>query len=124
MNAPTIDLPRDGWQPYFNLLSKVYRGWDVTVETLADRLGDQPEAQREPFQGISYETKGSRAGDILVEVGDAGTAYLVHDIEKPRAVRVADTQPGAETDIEIEAADGTVRLVHIRRHAELPPPPA
>ena len=122
MNATTQELRREQWQPYFNLLNREYQGWAVTIEVLEGELGDHPEADGVPFQGISYEAKGSRAGDILIEVGDAGTPYIVHDVPKPRIVRVADTQPGAEADIQIESEDGAVRVVRLRRRPELPPP--
>lgn len=122
MNVTTQELSREQWQPYFNMLNKEYQGWAATIEVLEGELGDQPEADGVPFQGMSYETKGSRAGDILVEVGDAGTPYIVHDISKPRIVRVSDTQPGAEVDIQIESEEGTVRVIRLRRRPELPPP--
>ena len=58
----------------------------------------------------------------LVEVGDAGTPFTTHRIARPRAVRAAVTQPGEETDVEIEGEDGTTTVVRIRRRPELPPP--
>ena len=125
MAASTLEIPRDKWLNYFNELGKLYQGWGATIEILAEPLGDQPAAKGEevPLQGLSFEYKGgSAAGDILVEVGDVGTAYDVHRISRPRAVRTAATQPGAELDVEIESEDGTIRIIHLRRRPELPPP--
>ena len=124
MNATTLELRRDQWAPFFNMVDKEYQGWAVTVEALLGKLGDQPEANGVPFQGISFETKGSRAGDILIEAGDIGTPYIVHDVPKPKIVRVSDTQPGAEMDIQVESEEGTVRIIRLRRRQELPPPPS
>jgi hypothetical protein len=73
-----------------------------------------------PFQGISFETNGSAAGDVLVEVGDIGTPYEVHRINRPRAVRGADIRPGVETDVQIESMDGTTRVIHLRLRPALP----
>jgi hypothetical protein len=117
----TLEIPQDHWPEYFNSLSKLYQGWGVTIEVLAGELGDQPAANGPPLQGLSLETKGSECGDVLVEVGDAGTPYEVHHIDRPTRVRAADTQPGEEADIEIESEDGIVRLVRLRRRPELPP---
>jgi hypothetical protein len=122
MSAITHEIPIDQWLNYFNELSRLYQGWAVTIEVLGGKLGDQPAANGVPLQGISFETKGgSAAGDILVEVGDVGTPYEMHRVQEPRIVRTADTQPGAETDIEIESRDRTVTIVRIRRRPELPP---
>jgi hypothetical protein len=123
MNSPTIEIPRNTWQPYFEDLAEQYQGWATTIEVLAGELGDQPEADGLPLQGFSYEAKGgSQAGDVLVEVGDAGTPFETHLISHPRAVRAAVSQPGTETDIEIESDEGVTTLVRLRRRPALPSP--
>jgi hypothetical protein len=123
MNNSTQEIPRDHWPVFANFVSKVYQGWDVTVEVLGQDLGDQPEAKALPFQGLSVETKGgTAAGDILVEAGDLEPAYEMHRVDHPRGLRMAATIPGVEADIEIEAADGTTTLVRLRNRPALPPP--
>ena len=62
-------------------------------------------------------------GDILIEVGDAGTPFETHLIHKPRAVRVAVMQPGAEADIQFETDEGVTTLIRLRRRPELPDRP-
>jgi hypothetical protein len=121
--AITDEIPKASWQDYFRLLAKQYQGWAVTIELLAGELGDQPVVQGLPLQGISYDPVGSQAGDILVEMGDAGMPFETHLVHKPRVVRVAMTQPGTEADIEIESEEGVTTLVRIRRRPELPPAP-
>jgi hypothetical protein len=122
MNPPTLEIPRERWLPFFNHIGKDYTGWEATVETLLGEMGDQPAEEGLPLQGISFDPVGSDAGDIMVEVGDKEFGFMTHHIERPRAVRAADTQPGEETDIQIEAQDGTVTIVHLRPRPELPPP--
>ena len=116
----TEDVPRNEWQAYLSGLSRLYQGWAVKIEELAGELGDQPAADGVPLQGLSLETKGSDAGDILIEVGDIGTPYEVHHVQSPRTVRVVTTEPGTETDVEIASEDGTTTLVRIRRRPALP----
>jgi hypothetical protein len=116
----THEIPQDQWVPYFNDVSRLYQGWSTTIEVLAGTLGDQREAEDVPFQGMSLETKGSECGDVLVEIGDAGTSYEVHHVDHPMIVRGAELQLGAETDIEIESEDGIVTIVRLRRRRELP----
>ena len=121
MSVPTAEIPQDQWPNYFNDVSRLYQGWGVTIEVMSGDIGDQPVAQGPPLQGLSFEKAGSEAGDILVEVGDAGTTYEVHHIDRPRRVRVANSDPGAEADIQLESEDGVVTLVRLRRRPELPP---
>ena len=74
--SATIDvIPKDQWRTYFQELASTHQGWAVTLELLAGEMGDQHLMDGLPFQGISYETEGSQAGDVLVEAGDAGTAF-------------------------------------------------
>jgi hypothetical protein len=122
MATPTLEIPRETWLPYFNELSRLYQGWAVTIEIIAGDLGEHPRADDLPLQGLSYDPAGSQAGDILVEVGDAGMPYETHLIHKPRTVRAAVTNPGAEADLDIESEEGTTTLLRIRRRRELPQP--
>ena len=127
-NPNTREIPREQWPRFFDDIGKRYEGWAVTVEIVGRDLGDQHEGTGLPLQGLSFEKAGSEAGDILIEAGDItpysgdDAAYIVHHIDCPRAVRWADTQPGSETAIELESADGRLTIVRIRRPAELPPP--
>jgi hypothetical protein len=122
MSITTTEIPRQKWLQYFNDIGKRYTGWNTTVEVLAGELGDQPEAEGLPLQGLSYDPSGSQAGDVMVEVGDAGFPYETHLIRHPRAVRAASSAPSLELDIEIEGEDGLKTLVRLRPRPELPPP--
>ena|SRR5688572_27381269 len=121
MAVSTVEIPRDTWQPFFNDLGRAYRGWATTIEVVGGGYGAHPRVDGVPLQGMSYEYKGgSQAGDVLIEAGDAGTPYEVHRVPKPRAVRAAPTQPGGETDVEIESDEGFIHIVRIRARPELP----
>jgi hypothetical protein len=121
MSMTAIEIQRDKWRAYFEEIAKEYQGWAVTIDALEGELGDQPVADGLPLQGISFETKGSASGDILIEVGDIGTPFAVHRVNRPRIVRAADTIPGVETDIQIDSEDGTSTLIRLRVRPALPP---
>lgn len=118
----TIEIPRNAWSLCLQSFSDRYQGTSVTIEVLSYDLGTQLAADGLPLQGLSFETEGSDQGDILVEVGDIEPAYLMHHIDQPRRVRVVDTRPGIEADMQIESADGMITLIRPRRLPELPPP--
>jgi hypothetical protein len=118
--APTQEIPKEKWQAYFVTLAEQHAGWATTVEVLNREMGDQHVMDGMPLQGISYDRAGSQAGDILIEAGDAGTPFETHLVHRPTAVRVAETQPGAEADIEIASDDGYTTLVRLRPRPALP----
>jgi HSP20 family molecular chaperone IbpA len=123
LNSATQQIPKDHWSEFANDVSRLYQGWDATIEVLGPEFGAQPEAQALPFQGLSFESKGgSAAGDILIEVGDVEPAYEAHRVDHPSALRMVASIPGVEADIEIESEDGTTTVVRLRNRPALPPP--
>jgi hypothetical protein len=115
-----LEIGKEAWSDYFDDLGRVYAGWSVTVDLLLGALGEQRRIDSLPLRGLSYDKKGSRAGDILIEAGDANPAYEVHRIPNPRMVRAHTTHSGGEIDLQIEA-EGQTAVIRIRPHPELPP---
>ena len=94
MSVYTQEFSPDHWVEALRALSAAYVGWQVTIEVLNGELGDQPEANGLPLQGLSLETKGSEIGDILVEAGELGVAYMIHQAcRAPRGVVLTLTGP-------------------------------
>jgi hypothetical protein len=100
-SAVAFEIPREQWQAYFDDLGRVYSGWSVTVELLLGELGDEKRIDDLPLKGLSYERRGSQAGDLMIEAGEANLSYEVHLVHDPRAVRASLTIPGGEIDLEI-----------------------
>ena len=118
--AATQEIPKEKWQAYFVTLAAQHAGSATTVEALHRELGDQCVMNGLTLQGISFDPAGSQAGDILIEAGNAGTAFETHLVHRPTAVRIALTQPAAETAVEIASADGYTTLVRLRPRPQLP----
>jgi hypothetical protein len=119
--ASTHQIPRQEWNAYFGDLASQYRDWATTVEVLDETLGDQRVIDGLPLQGVTFETAGSQAGDILIEVGDAGTPFETHLVHRPKILRASDSMPGAEVNVELETEDGQTHLISVRRRRALPP---
>jgi hypothetical protein len=115
----TFEVPRDQWKPFFNTINQQYRNWQTTIEVMGQDLGDQPETEGAPLQEINFEDLGTESGNIEIALGETPDSFQTHMIERPRHIRVADTQPGTERDVQIESADGLTVLVHIRPYPEL-----
>ncbi|HTW95005.1 MAG TPA: DUF5335 family protein, partial [Tepidisphaeraceae bacterium] len=72
MNITMIEIPNPKWETFFEDIGNNYYGWAVSVEVMGRHLGDYPISDGLPLQGISFEKAGSMAGDILIDVGEAG----------------------------------------------------
>lgn len=118
----SYEIVSEKWPELFRVLAREYEGWAATIEVFNRELGDQRAADGLLFQGLSFEPHGSQAGDVLIEVGDAGTPFETHLVHQPHAVRVAVTRPGAEADIEFESTDGVTTLLRLRPRPALPEP--
>ncbi len=112
--AATREIPKAQWRAFFDEFSEEHRGWKATVEVMGKDVGDQEVARSAPFLGISYETKGTGAGNIDIGTGDRPDTLMTHTVDRPRAVRAADTDGGAEADLEIEDEDGRMFLLRVR----------
>lgn len=121
LSTEMLEIAKEKWREYFEDLGRIYGGWAVTVEVLLGEQGDQRRIDNRPLRGLSYETKGSQAGDILIETGDLSLPLEVQHIHRPTAVRASAIHPGAEVDLEIESEEGETSLIRIRRRLPLPP---
>jgi hypothetical protein len=118
---PTEEIPQQQWAQFFDDFSQDHQNWQASVEVLGRDIGDQTEAANVPLQGISFDEFGSEAGDIEIALGDTAEQFQVHRVASPTHVRLVETQPGREVDLQIESAEGPTTLVHLRQSAELPP---
>lgn len=121
MSTTTVEIPHDHWQPYLSTLMERYVGWRLTIDVLSMEIGCQRAVDGLALVGLSLETRGSEAGDILIEAGDMAAALMIHHVDHPRCVRAAATLPGLEINIQIESEDGTTTILSLRGRPELPP---
>jgi hypothetical protein len=120
MMVSTQMIPQEQWLNYFNELSRHFTGWGISIEVMRQDLGDQHSVDRLVFQGVSFESKGSERGNILIEAGDLPQSLVIHQIVSPCLVQVAETRPGRETYLHIGSDDGSSTLVTLRRLDQLP----
>jgi hypothetical protein len=121
MDITTQEVARAEWRATLDGIAERCRGWAATVELIGSDIGDQVAAEGLAFQGISYETRGPEARNILVELGDSPGELFVHRVARPCGVRIAFTRPGAEADVQLETEEGVTTLVRLVARAALPP---
>ena len=108
----TRTIPEDRWSEFFDRFSRDHFGWTATVEVLDPGAGAQHVAENLPLQGISLDTKGTRACTIALAVGDDPDAHINHVVERPLHIREAQEADGS-VDLQIQPAEGPVTLLHL-----------
>ena len=103
----------DQWIRFFDRFSREHLGWITSIEVLEDTSGPQRVAENLPLQGISFDTKGSRASTIEISVGDDPQRHVSHVIDLPLNIRRLDETDG-QIDLQIEPATGPITLIHLR----------
>jgi len=109
----TQTISDEHWIEYFNRFSRDHMGWTATIEVLDRKSGPQHIAVNLPFQGISFDTKGTRPCMIEVNLGDRPGRHISHMVDLPLHIRQADEADGS-IDVQIEPADGPTTLLHLR----------
>ena len=122
----TKEIPREQWVRFFNDFSKQHEGWVVTLEVFGYDIGDQEEATRLPFVGISANLKdGENRIDIIV--GDRLDAHVTRGIETPKHVWLKEPDEVAHETIAVETDDGRTTLLRfehvplVETERQLPP---
>jgi hypothetical protein len=109
-------IPEDEWVEFFDQFSKSHAGWPVTIEVLSEDAGPQLLAGDLPLQGISFDTRGTRASALHVSAGDRIDANVEHVIDMPLRIHILGDDPESHNiDVQIEPADGPLTLLHIHR---------
>jgi hypothetical protein len=110
----TQEIPPERWPEFFNQFSRDHEGWLATIEILDRQAGPQAEAQWQPLQGISLDTKGTQPSSVTISVGDPSGLYIRHMVEMPLHIRQATGLQGTDVDLQIEPATGPQTLLHVR----------
>jgi Family of unknown function (DUF5335) len=104
-------LERDDWGGFCMLATQGYFGRQVSIEVVSLEIGAQPEVQRSPLVGMSYDSKNDVLQVLLGEV-----SHLVHS---PRELYVDEGSVGAAW-VEVVDADGIRQILTLREPAMLP----
>jgi len=109
----TEKLDRNGWNIFFDGLSKSLEGKRASIEIASLDIGDQIEADSVQLYGITYDPK-----DNLLEVALEG---LDHMIANPQDIEVVSGEQGIET-IGVVDGDGKEQIIRLTSPLMLAPP--
>jgi hypothetical protein len=103
--ADNSTVDRSQWAAVLDQVTKDHERESITIEIVDPTYGDNPEAERLPFNYANYDHKDDV---VVIAVGGDSPQYPVvlrHIIAKPTEVDVADNA------VRVVAADGTITLV-------------
>jgi Family of unknown function (DUF5335) len=112
----TAEIPRDGWDTFFNRFSQDHEMQFVAVEVMGREIGAQIEGRSLLLSGISAGDNKNES--IALSFDSVDGEHLTHIVNKPTHVWVQRSADKTDEALEIEAADGTKTLVRFPRNSD------
>lgn len=112
----TTEIPRDGWDTFFNRFSQDHETQFVALEVMGLEIGAQIEGRSLLLSGISPGD--DKKESIALSFDSLDGEHLTHMVNKPTHVWVQRTADNTDEALEIEAADGTRTLVRFPRKGD------
>jgi hypothetical protein len=115
----TLDVPRENWVNFTNILNRHALERPVRLEVVERELGDQEMGDLQPLRGLSFETKGSARGSLLVSVG-TDEDELTHRIESPKRLYVGHNESGEMEFLAIDEEPSGTTFIYFEHLPALP----
>ena len=109
---PTREIPSPQWPSFLGEFGFRHFGWNVTLEQKSHGRGKLLAADHSFLEELATDGADGHQ-QITIVLGTPFHPFRTHVINKPLHVRVA---AGAQAALEIESADGSTFVVHLRRH--------
>lgn len=117
----TQEIDRASWPVFFDELSRRNEGALARIETVGADVGDQQTATL-PFQGISFDAKGSDAGAITIMLGTETSDHMERMITAPKSVYLKPAGEAGPTVLEIQVENSATVLLYLEQALALPAP--
>lgn len=107
----TRKVDREGWQGYFDSVSRQLKASHVEVRIEGIDIGDQLAAEHLPLLGLSYDPMGDQVRVI--------TEPIDHAISGPVDIYVEENETGLES-FEVKTSDGRTEIIRLTGALALP----
>jgi hypothetical protein len=117
------EIERGQWKTFLDEFSKRNQLRPSRVEILGE-IGAQEQEELLPFEGISFEPKGSAAGSVEIILGGETAAeprHISHLILHAEHILPLIGIGGVEGGLEVEDGEGTKTILQFETLPELPP---
>ena len=115
----TIEIPKENWMSFLQLLNRHAIDRPLRLEVVNRELGDQEMGDYLPFRGMSFETKGSDRGDLLI-ITAADQGELTHRIAVPTHIYILYNEAAELELLTVEDADNGKTLMYFEHLPALP----
>ena len=117
-------IEQDRWQEFLDDFSKRNQLRATRLEVVGEEIGSEEEEELLPLIGVSFESKGTAAGSVVVILGGE-TAQDQRHIERrienvQRIAPLVGETTGLEAGLGFEDADGERTLLLLEQLPELP----
>lgn len=111
---PTRDVPRAEWPEFLDSFSRQHRAWLATIDDPRSAGGRSSEPR--PLERVTAERDGARVTAIDIAFSTGGDRGPVR-VDNPAAVRVRQTDDGADRGLEIVDDRGRCTQISFRAAA-------
>lgn len=108
----TREIEREGWQEFFDQVSKSVQGKQIKIEVDSLALGAQVEVDNLSLKGLTYDKK----DDLFI----ISTDEIEHFIPTPQQIFVTDGLIGIDS-LKVQSADGTEQIISFTKSLALHP---
>ena len=116
-------IEQDQWKSFLEEFSKRNQSRTTRLEVIGGEIGAQEEEQFLPLVGVSLESKGSDAGDVVIILG-GDTAldlrHIEHRVEQVERIAPITGGSGLEDGLGFEDREGNKTLLTFEQLPELP----
>src|ERR1043165_2629808 len=114
-------IEQDRWQGFLDDFSKRNQLRATRLEVVDEESGAGEEEEFLPLVGVSFESKGTDAGSVVVMLGGDNERHVEHRIENvQRIAPLVGEDTGLEAGLGFEDGDGSKTLLLLEQFAELP----
>lgn len=104
------EIARKDWSRFFDRFSRLHGGALVTINISGALFGCENTIVGQPLRGISAD-----GDDVLIHIGARRRLdHLGHRVPHVRAIRLQQTDEGADAAVDLDAFDGTRTIVRLR----------
>src|SRR3954453_20632929 len=113
----TQEIPSEQWGPFLDNLTRRHEGEPVTIEVEGRDIGVQSAGSNVQLIGITFDPKDSIGEEIDVIVASAddqssnSNEHLMHAVTHPSHIRIARSDDGRDSALQLESKDGPTTLV-------------
>jgi hypothetical protein len=110
---PTREIPPSQWPSFLGNFGFRHFGWDVTLEQESRQRGRHLVVNHSFLEELATDVADGQQ-QISIVLGTPFHPFHTHVVSNPLHVRVV---AGTQAALEIDSADGSTVVVHLRRRA-------